>query len=244
MLITMEEFRDRYIARLRSASPDLVIQIMGANEVRIGPAEAYSTAFLNNIYVQYSDDPDRLDLFLDRMTASSLAILAGPKPSPDALVLVARSRATGSGRIGTGLAGDVSLYLAADTPTSLCYITPKNLEEWGLTEETAFGAARTILRSGIGPLVEEEIEGHRVFHIRAKSGLATGALALPDLWGHGHARRAVFVDTAWMFFWANAEDAGAMESLRTYARRRMQTFDTVSKTLIEFDGSTWREVGL
>jgi len=248
-LITIREFRDRFVAGLKIGDPSLRIGIVDDRTVTVQtPGGDQGTVFMQNSYAQYADDPQQMDVVISGLVKTIIEMAGGIDQSADAMVVVARhvdyGKEFNSNVIVRPLAGDLGLLLAFDGAASLKAVERDDLKTLSLTEDEAFAKATQVLRSRIGALSQGRFQDWPVFYVAAESGLATGALALPNLWGNPDRSRAVFVDTKEMFFWAYLDDAKAVGLLRQYATERMKTYDTISKTVIAFDGAIWKDIGV
>ena len=248
-LISIREFRDRFVAELRAGDPALKIEIVDDRTVKVGrPGGDEGTIFMQNTYAQYADDPTQLDFVIAKLTRFVIEASGGIQESADRMVLVARrvdyGREYPDAAILRPVAGDVGMLLAFDGAASLKAVGRGDLETLGLTEDAAFEKAAQVLRTRIGTLSQGSLKGSPLYFVAAESGLATGALTLPNMWGKPDRSRTVFVETKEMFLWAYSDDESAVAFLRGYARQRTKAYDTVSKTLIEFDGRVWTDKGL
>lgn len=245
-IIPIAEFRDALIERVRRLDPQIEIEVIDDQSYRaVHPNGDSFDATVENLYALYVDDPN-LSFWADKYAASAAQDLSELEPTLENIVFVARHYETFAGQgehLVRPFAGDIGLVLASDSPASLAFLTQGGLKDLGITSEEAFEIASRNLRNRVGPLSFDHLSA-RINWVNAESGLATGALALSDLWGEQLLKRLVLVETRASFLWVDGFDASAVNELRLYARKRMQSFDTLSKTLIEFDNGEWRDAGL
>lgn len=244
--MSIVEFRDLFIARIRETQPAAEIEIVDDGTLKLKRGELEGSVFVANAYSSYVRDPQRLDAHLARL----LHLVANMSPdSPQGvnqLVVVARpleyGRALGAEVLMRPLAADVGLLLAFDTPTALGGAVRSSLEDMNVTEDEAFARAVENLSERVGDLDIQRFQHANVFHIRAESGLATGLLALPDQWRNGVPACVVLVLTRQAFLWCDMADADAVTALGQFARV-VQVPDLVSKTLLVLENGQWREFG-
>lgn len=244
--ISITAFRDAFIARLRTADPTARTEIVNDSTITIERGDLTGSVFVENVYAGYVRDPAQLDFHLDKL----LRLVANT--SPDApqgvnqLVLVARhvdyGRSVGAEVLMRPLAGDVGLLLAFDTPTALAGALESSVAEQGLSSDEAFARAVENLPDRVGDLDVQKFEHANVFHITSDSGLATGLLALPDLWRNGVPDCAIFVVTRKAFLWCDLADGQAVDALRQFAKV-VKVPDPVSKTLLALENGVWRDLG-
>jgi hypothetical protein len=216
---------------------------------RVGePSDNANLSYVGNMYALYVDDPGRLDELVNKTVRAIVETQTERMFDPDKLVVVARPIDYGGpdlpDLVKRPLAGDLCLLLAQDGEAALCPLRSAELEKHNLTEEQAFSLALKALPSRLGELSTGPFGDSAVYHVNAESGLATGAIALPDLWSKSERPKVVFVDTREMFFWGYADDERAVSFLRRYATARIETFDTVSKTVLRLDERGWTDIGL
>jgi hypothetical protein len=244
--MSVVEFRDLFVARLREAYPDAEIEIVSDTALKLTRGDLEGSAYVENVYGSYVRDPAHLDFHMGKL----LSLVANSSPeSPQGvnqLVVVARpvdyGRALGADVLMRPLAGDVGLLLAFDTPTALGGAIRSSLEEMELTEDEAFARAVENLSGRVGEFEVQRFEHANVFHIKAESGLATGLLALPDRWRNGVSACVVFVVNREAFLWCDLADADAVRALGQFARV-VQVHDAVSKMLLVLENGVWRELG-
>ena len=245
--ISITEFRDQFIAGARKVDPAAELEVIDDKSLSVRRGDQQGTIFVENAYARYLREPARLDFHMGQLLTLFANAAQESSLGVNQLVVVARhvdyGKGTGADILMRPLAGDVGLLLAFDTPTALGAVMKSTLAELELTEDEAFARACENLKERIGELVVQRFEHANVFHIRADSGLATGALALPDLWRNGVAACVVFAITREAFLWCDMTDAKAVTALRQFAKV-VKVPDPLSNTFLALENGAWRDIGM
>ena len=69
-LLSIEQFRERFVAALSAATPGLGVRTVGRNEVRLILPRGESVLYLDDAYNRYLDAPERLDELLSKVAAA------------------------------------------------------------------------------------------------------------------------------------------------------------------------------
>jgi hypothetical protein len=147
------------------------------------------TIYIDTVYEQYRSEPSDLDQILRRFAAIMTRHQA--EAQSDQLVVIVRPSDYVSASVGTSakldvflapraLAGDLSLFLAIDSPESIRTAQSSDLVRWGLTESDAWAKAISAIKQKVGPIGFARLEGEPDSSLLvSESGLAPSILAEP-----------------------------------------------------------------
>jgi hypothetical protein len=135
--MSMAGFRDAYVAELRKEAPKAGVNVVADDtvEVTFGPGRA-ATAYLNNAYAFYRQDPGQLDAVLKRYVAQALAVRHEEPVTIAQLRVLVRPRsylppgaAPDEGPLYRPLAGDLITLVAVDQQTSYAFLSAPRLRD-------------------------------------------------------------------------------------------------------------------
>ena len=191
------DFTEDVAHRVRSAAPQLDVQVVGELELAINMTEeGGNRAFLNNAYQMYQGESarNRSDL-IDRYVRSFAEAAAGLEHSRDAIIPIVKDRGwleeirqsmlqmqgtEGQDKVYEDLNDDLVVVYAIDTPSNIAYLNPEELERLDVTREELRALAVRNLR-GLLPGIEVH-RGDLVNMITADGNYEASLLLFADLW--------------------------------------------------------------
>jgi hypothetical protein len=246
--LSREGFRDSYIAAITQAEPwaKAVPDPSDPAVVKVTRPDAEEfTAFLDNAYRDYLNDPSELDSVLDRHVRLGLGKSADFDAAlvKDTLVLLPRSReilvqAAEYDFLHRPFVGDLIMVIMIDGKETLRYATKPDLEKLGLSTEAAFDIAASNVLTRVGRVDTENEAGIDV--TGAESGLAPGLLFVPGFCAAGTPDRTFLVADRFYFFSVPSADASARAALARVLRGMTLDGASLSTTLIECKAGVWR----
>ena len=161
-------FRDRLAESMTSATGFPAKPIDERTFVTKNSDGTEVTIFIDNAYQQYLSRPDELDTVIARFTAAFAAkeTTAGAdqltvivRPSDYLTQTLSASASLASFPAPRPLAGDLSTFLAVDSPETVRIANVEDLKRWGLTEEQAWTRAMASIQARVGPVGFAQLEG-------------------------------------------------------------------------------------
>lgn len=196
-VMTSAEFTEEVARRVRAASPELDVQVLGELNLGINIVDdGGNRAFLNNAYQMYQGESarNRSDL-IDRFVHSFAEAAAGLERSRDAIIPIIKDRGwleeiresmqrMGSEKIQNNvyeeINDDLVVVYAIDTPSNIAYLNPDELEGLGVQREELRALAVRNLR-GLLPGLEVH-RGDLVSMVTADGNYEASLLLFADLW--------------------------------------------------------------
>lgn len=191
------EFTEEVARRVRAASPQLDVQVLGELDLGINMIDdGGNRAFLNNAYQMYQGESarNRSDL-IDRFVRSFAEAAAGLERNRDAIIPIVKDRGwleeirqsmrqMGSEKVQDNvyeeINDDLVVVYAIDTPSNIAYLNPDELEGLGVQREELRALAVRNLR-GLLPGIEVH-RGDLVSMVTADGNYEASLLLFMDLW--------------------------------------------------------------
>lgn len=216
------------------------------------------TIFVDNAYQQYLSQPDQLDAVITRFTAAFTA--KEQAPGLDQLTLIVRPSDYVTQSLAPGaslasfpaarpLAGDLSMFLAIDSPETVRTASLDDLKNWGLTEEQAWNRAVSSVKARVGPLGFAQLEGEPDSSaLVADSGLAPSVLADPAFCGpekrDGLDGAIVLLMSRDALLLGFPKEKPSIESFWRVAKSEIKAKTALSSTPIACRGGRWESVAV
>ncbi len=211
------------------------------------------TINIDNAYAAYLAKPDDLDSLIQRFTSifSASEQAAGldqltviVRPSDYVTQSLSPRASLNAFPSPRPLAGDLSVFLAIDSPETIRTASLDDLKKWGLTEAEAWNRAISSIKARIGPLGFAKLEGEPDSSVMvANSGLAPSILADPVFCGpaapSGLSEAVVLLLSRDAFLLGFP---GEKRSIRTFwkiAKDQIQQGLSMSRTAITCEGGQW-----
>jgi hypothetical protein len=155
-LLSLRDFREAYVAALKTADPAVKIEAVTDDELKVTAADGKSlTAFLGNAYNAYRQNPEELNNILQHYTGVAVSALSEPTMTADKLVVLVRPEGYGEAMFARApkgtvnprplsrpLAPGLSLYVAVDQPQSFVIPQASDLrDKLKLTDEQIWATA-------------------------------------------------------------------------------------------------------
>lgn len=217
------------------------------------------TVSIDNAYSDYINAPARLDDIIG-VFVTTLDQARNTNESVDQLVVIVRPSdylvrslppgASLAAFVGSRpLAGDLSLYLAVDSPTALRTAIMDDLRRWKIDEAKAWSIGTSNLKARIGPLsVVHFGDANGPTGWGADSGLAPSMLADPDVCGPTAPewlnRMIVLVLTRDTLLFALPDDKHQTTEFWAAAKAAIAAQSSLSSTPITCRGGHWAAVPL
>ncbi|HTX48847.1 MAG TPA: hypothetical protein VME40_05585 [Caulobacteraceae bacterium] len=188
--MSMASFRDAYIAELRREAPSVSVKIVADDAVEVTDGKRLAdTAYLDNAYAFYRQDPSQLRAILKRYvgqilatgdlsqyTAAQLRVLVRP------VSYLPSDIPPGKRPLYRPLAGNLVALVAVDQPTAFAF-PPADLLRTTLKLDDESLWARALQNTGRKlPRVPPDAGKSAVAAFTTGDGLASSMLAEPDLW--------------------------------------------------------------
>jgi hypothetical protein len=242
-------FRDRMAAAFRAATGEAATTV----DDRTFRAKARDgrevTVSIDNAYAAYVADPSQLDALIARYVRVFTA--PGDDGAPiDRLVVIVRPSdyATRGFAPGTSppphvpprpMAGDLSYFLAVDSPDAIRLATPADLARWKVDEGAAWTRGIANIGSLLGAMQLAQLAGYEDSSgLVAASGLAPSVLADPAMCAGTRLPGAdlVLVNARDMFLFASAAHA---EDFWKVARAEIAAGRSLSATVLTCRDGRW-----
>lgn len=214
------------------------------------------TIAIDNAYAEYQAHPATLDAILARYAA--LLATAEQTGDVDQLVVIirpsdylGRTLPAGASTVNfiaaRPMAGDLSFFLAVDSPETIRLAGPADLARWRLDENAAWSRAVANIRTRIGPLQPTRLGGENGLDgFGAASGLAPSLLADPTICGptapDGMQGQLVLVYARDMFVYAIPSDRAQTRDFWKAASREIANGRSMSHTVLTCRTGHWAVV--
>lgn len=186
-LISPSEFRDRVVAAIKKAHPDVPVETISDVELQLNKAGAQIQIDISSGYMEYRSAPDSLSSIVDKWVGLAGGMSAGPDTASmrETLVIVLRNKTYASIGAKNGQAalmitrpfgGDLVQTMMIDSPATLASATLEMLKAQGIAEAEAWTLAEANTKRRMGELNVGDLDRDGPFGVTAESGLATGAL--------------------------------------------------------------------
>lgn len=259
-LLSPNQFRDAYVAAIRTARPDLKVTTSGAGEIDLVFPDGHKEfAFIDNAYSRYVSDPSQLRPILERYVAVLFSSAAMDQTSikidslfvtirPTTYLQLSRAR-FGKGRDNDGpmtrpFSGDLLEFIAEDTPQTIGIPVRSEVRKaTKLTDEELWAQALATGAKLHGPLDVKVIAPGLVVvganQSMASTTLLDGSLlAIPEVRAFG-GRFAVLIGKDSILV-GKTDDLSAIEAMRSLGQKFPA--DWVSGTLYApAAGGGWRD---
>jgi hypothetical protein len=245
--LTPREFRDEISRELLSLKPNLCVQEVDDLTLHIGKssADCDSLANIDNSYSQYLLAPEDKDTIVRRFAQMMMSFLDQPEileRAPERLVLVLRpsdylAQMPDTDVVSWPFAGDMRSYLMVDFDDKMQSVTRRLLKEWKLSENDALALAKKNLPIRMGELQSERVQAITLFS--ANSGLATGALTMPDACTATGPQRLIFLMNRDSYLAVDQADAEGVAQLARVAGGMIRDNNSMSRTLLACNKGSW-----
>lgn len=187
--MSMRAFRDAYVAEVRNDIPGATVKVTADDVIEVTDRRGkVSTAFLDNAYAHYREDPGSLGAILKRYVGEVLAAGDGPPFTADELRVMVRPAsylsltAPDKAPLHRPLAGDLVAIVAIDQPTRYLYPPEYELRaKLQLSNEALWARA---LKNTARKLPGVPPDGGKkaIDALTTGEGLAASLLAEPGYW--------------------------------------------------------------
>jgi hypothetical protein len=145
------------------------------------------------------------------------------------------------------MAGDLSYFLAVDSPETIRLARPDDLARWKIGEAEAWRMAISHLKARIGPLTQTRLGSENgASGLAAASGLAPSMLADPAICGpsspDGLGRQLVLVYARDMFLYSVPSDVAMTATFWSVAKTEVAAGRSMSATVLTCHAGHWTEV--
>lgn len=249
-------FRDRLAATISSSTGQPAIPVDDQSFTTKDAEGSEVTVSIDNAYNEYLSDPDLLGTILQRF-----ARVFGTKPaaaSVDQLTVIVRpsdyvarslgtAAATDKVPAGRPLAGDLSVFLAIDSPESIRTVIFDDLKAWILSEDQAWAKAFASIKTRVGPVGFAKLQGEPgASIIVAESGLAPSILGDSSLCGPasptGLKGAVVLLLSRDALLVGFPDDKDSMRAFWKVTKEQIGKDQSLSKTAITCKGGHWTQV--
>jgi hypothetical protein len=251
-LLSPAQFRDRMAAAARAEThqPTTTVDDRTFRTKRGDGTDL--TINIDNAYQQYRAAPDLADAVIARYVR--LLVAAPPAAAVEQLVVIVRPSTYVAAGTGLGadpaslprprpLAGDLSLFLAIDSPETIRLANKADLAGWHLAEAQAWPLAIAHIRARMGRVAIARLGGEAgAPGLTADSGLAPSVLADPELCGAGASRFggwSVLLYSRDMLLIADPADRAMVELFERTARDEIAADRSMSSTVLTCRGGHW-----
>ncbi len=185
----MTAFRDAYVAEARKEHPTVAVKIVADDVVELtaGPGKT-ATAYLDNAYAYYRQDPGQLDAILKRYVGNVFPIGSAPTFTADQLRVLVRPAsylsvsAPDKPLLYRPLAGDLIVLVAVDEPTRYMYPPADQLRTTLKLDDDSIWSRALRNTDRKLPGVPPDAGKAAVAAFTTGEGLASSMLAEPKLW--------------------------------------------------------------
>lgn len=252
--LTPAEFRDRIAAVVAAGQK---VQTIDERTFRTKAANGTElTISIDNAYHDYRAAPERLDELVTRFAeVFQERGLAGKEPIGQLVVIVRPSNylvlslppgsSLESFVPGRPMAGDLSYFLAVDSPNSIRTAAKSDLARWGIDEAAAWQKAVSHIKERVGPLGIVRLGDDKgPSGLAASSGLAPSILADPALCSqerapNGSDGQIVLLYARDMFLFAIPSDADGTRRFWRVAKEEIATGRSFSSTPLTCRDGHW-----
>lgn len=189
--LTPVQFRDAFAARAAVAFKHSTV-VVGEQTFTTKSLKGDDvTIVTENAYALYLKDPSKLENVLELFTTSLIQSQTPDVAKIEQLVIIVRPSDYITRSVGPDaslesfitprpLAGDLSFFLAVDSPVNIRSASPSDLKLWKIDESMAWQLAESNLKSRIGPIAIAHLGDETgASGITADSGLAPSLMADP-----------------------------------------------------------------
>ncbi len=238
-----KRFTRAFVTRMLQMEPACKAKVAGPLEVRYQVGDTERTAFLDNAYAAYTQSPTERDEIVRHYATSALA-MDTPTASPataGTIVPVIRSSSYLAGisgeiaRLGGDpaadlpvhepLNGELTVMYVIDTPTSMAFLLPSQLPEFGVSPKELRARAIDNLVETLPPL--EVRTGDGILMIIADGNYESSLLLLDSLWAPGglplEGELVVAVPTRDVLLITRRDDAASVARVRGAAEELATT---------------------
>lgn len=216
------------------------------------------TASIDNVYAAYVAAPERLDELIARFVAT-LSQRAGAETIDQLVVIVrpsdyvTRSLLAGASLasfVGPhSMAGDLSYFLAVDSPTAVRTAKKDDLARWHVGETQAWQRAVANIKARVGPLQPIRLDGENgASGFGADSGLAPSILADPAMCGptapNGVGGQIVLVAGRDFFLFAMPSDPEGLRTFWDAVRDGVSSGRSLSSTPLTCQNGKWAAIAV
>jgi hypothetical protein len=260
-LLSPTQFRDRMAAAVQAMTSQPV-QTIDERTFHTKAVDGTDlTVSIDNAYAAYIADPPRLDAILARFVEGLRESGArGREPVEQLVVIVrpsdylARSLPPGASTDAflapRPMAGDLSYFLAVDSPNSTRLAMKSDLTHWRIDEATAWQTATANIRKRVGTLGIVRLgEGDGPAGIGSESGLAPSILADPATCSKesapdGMGRQIVLLYSRDMFLFAIPSDKSETARFWTTVKQEIRAGRSLSSTPLTCRDGRWLAVAI
>ena len=214
------------------------------------------TISIDNAYAEYLSKPDELDTILQRF--EKVFGTKQPLPRLDQLTAIVRpsdyivkslgaAAATDKVPAGRALAGDLSAFLAIDSPESIRTVVFDDLKTWNLSEDQAWAKALAGIKTRVGPVGFAKLQDEPASSVMvAESGLAPSILADNALCGPasptGFSGAMILLLSRDAFLLGFPGEKDSSKAFWKISKRLIADDGSMSKTVITCSEGRWMQV--
>lgn len=262
--LTILEYRERLAEAVAQLRPSATIMRVNERTLKILEEGRDETQInIENGFNSYLADPAALDSIVARYAKLSIAMDATGE-SVDQLVIIVRPSdyliSSGLTKAGPDkankliaprpMAGDLSFFLAVDSPETIRTASTDDLERWRLDEASAWDRAASNIRSRMGGIAMGPLEDQpdSATAIGAESGLAPSLLADPVSCSlkhpKGNGRQVVLVVSRNAYIFGVPSDRDSMRRFWGTAKALTRAPAPFSATPLTCDNGRWKAIAV
>lgn len=213
------------------------------------------TILIDNAYNQYLGNPDQADAIIARYVRIVL-VDDNVQANVEDVVVIVRPNDYLSASLPTGsstadfpqprrVAGDLSFFLAIDSPETIRLVSLVDLAKWKIDEASAWQRGVENLKSHVGPLAISRLGSKDgAIGLTADSGLAPSLLADPAFCGEAAPDaldgQTVLVYSREMFLFAKPSDVNMTKLFWKTAKEEIAAGRSMSDTPLSCRGGRWQ----
>lgn len=249
-------FRDRLAASISSSTGVPAKPVDDRTFTKKDAEGSEVTISIDNAYAEYLSDPEQLDTILKRFERvfgtkqpvarlDQLTVIV--RPSDYVAESLGSATAHDKAPAGRPLAGDLSVFLAIDSPETIRTVVFDDLKAWNLSEAQAWEAALASVKARIGPVGFARMKNEPAASvIVAESGLAPSILGDPVLCGPasptGLKGAVVLLLARDALLVGFPDDKDSMRAFWKVTREQIGKDQSLSKTAITCRNGRWTPV--
>lgn len=249
-------FRDRIAASI-SASTGHTAKPVDDRTFTTKDAEGSEvTVSIDNAYAEYLSNPEQLDTILQRfkkvfgtkqLVARLDQLTVIVRPSDYVARSLGSATANDKAPAGRPLVGDLSVFLAIDSPESIRTVNFDDLKTWNLSDDEAWVKALASIKMRVGPVGFAKLQDEPASSVMvAESGLAPSILADIALCGPasptGFSGAMILLMSRDAFLLGFPGEKDSIKAFWKISKRLIADNGSMSKTVITCSEGRWMQV--
>ncbi len=256
--LTAVQFRDLFAVRAEKVIQNPTTMIDERTFKTISSDGTELTINVENAYAAYLGDEAKLEDVIERYLATLVSSQKTAMEALDQLVVIVRPTdyIKRSLQVGSSsdnfiaprdFAGDLSIFLAVDSPISLRSASPDDLKRWKIDEPSAWKRALDNHQARVGPIRFVRLGNETGAQgVGADSGLAPSMLAQPSLCSEqkpsGISNQIVLLYSKDIFLFALPADEQMMTTFWSVVKSEIATGRSLSNTPFTCQNGRWAVV--